>query len=143
MFKMGLRFPSMSLLLILFLGFLFLGLYDSPVSIFHIAKDVKVGAEYTNSLLTVSSILFGFWMIIISNKPKHENLSENFFFKTTTIETFYLCFGFLVLSVVFLTLTAIGLYSSAFALVFTSLSCILNSLFLTIFVRHYAIMDSD
>jgi len=127
------------------LGFSLYGLYDSPIAQFHHDTDIKVEAEYANGVLTASGILFGIWAIIIGNKPKGSSTQAKVekWLRTLTCEIFYLCLGFLILAVLFLTLTAVGLFSSVLSLVFSAFSFITNALFLTISVQHYSVAETD
>ena len=106
--------------------FLILGLYASPLAVFQPNANT-VATEYTNGVLTILGILFGIWAITLSNKPTRPSMYS-----------FYISFGLLILSVTLLTMTGLGLYSSEFSLLFSSVSCGLTAFFLTLSIQSYA-----
>lgn len=116
------------------------GLYDSPLSTVNRESDFEVEAEYINGILTASGILFGLWFVVIERKPKdgfkrwqyEHNISESFFF----------CFAFLIISVLLVALTAVNLYSSVFALLFCTISFIINTCIITLTLYFYKFKEA-
>lgn len=112
----------MGLLAFFFIG----GLYASP---FALKQDFQVQSEYLSGLLTANGILFALWGIIIERKPRQE--TERWMYEHTIIIEFFLPFFLFAVSLFFVTLTALNLFSSVFALVFCSFSFFMNALLIT------------
>jgi len=125
------------------------GLFDSPLSIFNRSEDMQIDPEYLNGVLAASSILFGFWAVVYQMRAPERNtdfFENGFHFKM---------FGYinsalllLVISVVFIVLTAFNMFSSAHTLIFEAFSFSVNVLLLasTLFqlevvriIRHIAV----
>ena len=75
-------------LAIIILVFFFIGLYDSPISIFTRENAFEVEAEYLSGILSASSILFGIWAIVLEKKP--ENVVYKWLFEHVTGKGFFI-----------------------------------------------------
>jgi hypothetical protein len=91
----------------------------------HALENFQVDAAYIDGILTASSILFGFWTMMVQRKPKQE--VEKY---EATIATFFFSFGTLMLSVVLIFLTALNSCPSVVTLFFVTASFIVNATFL-------------
>ena len=92
-----------------------LGFYGIPI-------DFKVEPEYLVGILTASSILFGFWVLVVQIKPNEPKEL------TTAMRLgFFWSFGFLTVSVILTYCTALNRMPSVFTLYFCTLSFISNA----------------
>jgi len=97
-------------------------------------SDYEIQAEYVVGILTASSILFGFWAVLIEKKPGER--VEKWLYETVLSKTFFFCFVFLVISVLLTFFTALGKLSSAVALMVCTLSFCENALFVAFHLYH-------
>lgn len=120
----------------IFLGFVG-GLYDSPISVVNKESDLKVDAEYINGILTASSILFGIWTIVMERKPEGREIIKSEHEHLIMSELFFIPFAFLVISVIFVSLTAVNLFSSQFTLLVCALGFATNAIFIAFALHFY------
>ena len=121
-----------AILSIVLLFFFLIGLYDSPLSVFTRENEFRVEAEYLSGLLTSLSILFGIWAIMIDKKP--ENVVYKWFFEHVAGKGFFISFGLLVISIIFVSLTALNLFSPTISVIFCTLNFCYNALIISITV---------
>jgi len=116
----------------LIISFILSGLHASP---FAPKQDFQVQAEYLSGILTANGILFALWAIIIERKPPKK--TEKWIFEHVVIEEFFVPFFFLAVSILFVTLVALDLFSSVFALVFCSISFFINAMLITLALYYH------
>jgi len=104
-----------------------IGIYGLPIGF-------EVNPEYINGILTASSILFGFWAVLIERQPKER--TERFRYKIL-LENFFFSFTFLMLSVVMIYFAALNKLHSVFALSFCLVSFMSNAYFLAMTLYYY------
>jgi len=102
--------------------------------------DIEVDAEYINGILTASGILFGIWAIVIERKPKES--VQKWLFGTAIKDCFLIAFIFLTLTVFFVALNALNLFSSLFTLVACSISFFINAFLIVLSLYYYHFRDS-
>jgi hypothetical protein len=107
--------------------FLIRGLDASP---FALKQNLQVQSEYLSGMLTANGILFALWGIIIERKPQKG--MEKWIYETSIIVEFFFPFFLFAASLLFVTLTALNLFSSVLALVFCSLSFFINAALITL-----------
>jgi len=115
------------------------GLYST--SEFDPQEDKTFDAEYLSGVLTASGIVFGLWGIVLQNKPRREE--EPIYM--TSVEIFLVCFFWLLASIIMIMLSGLGLFSPRVALIFISLTFIVNASFfaLSIYVFKYRPIKSQ
>ncbi len=101
----------------------FVGLYDLP-------PDFKVDAEYINGILTASSILFGFWVILIQTRPKKR--VQKWKYDNILVWNFGASVVSLILSVVTMFLGALNKISSVITLSVCMVSFFANTFYLSV-----------
>lgn len=129
-----------TLILIVFLLLLIGGLYGTQFSLVHRDAEINVDAQYTNGILTASSILFGIWAIVIERKPEgktSEAERSRWQYENIIPNSFFICLSFLVFSVLLMALTALGAYSPMWALVVNTIGFMLNVVFLSMTLHYY------
>jgi len=105
------------------------------ITLFVAPREVDV--EYINGILTASSILYGFWIVLLQVKSIPREVSSVFSF---------IALFLLLISVLMIYLNAIGLVSSTPALFACMASFIANTfmLFLTLYLYYlYHVTTSD
>jgi hypothetical protein len=115
-----------------------------------LSGQIQVSAEYTDGILTASSILYGIWGIVItltkpnkkemSKKPEEETEEETFekeferireyVYKNVMPLGFFIMLLFLCIDVFFVVLVSLNIFSQGIALFYTALTFFLNALFL-------------
>jgi len=90
-----------------------------------VPEDTQVDAEYINGVLTASSILFGFWAVLMNRELGVD-------MRRDIRGPLLWCLGSLVFSVIFVYLTALNLISSVTALSVCTESFISNSFMVSI-----------
>lgn len=105
------------------------------ISFHNLSPDFAVEPEYLTGMLTASSIVFGLWAILIQTKPK-ERVAK-WLYEEVLIESFFLSFGLLVISVVLIYFSALNKMSSVIALLFSLFSFLLNVLNITMALYHF------
>lgn len=127
---MKLDFPVVmeSIVFILLLVITIFGITSVP-------PDFEVNAEYINGVLTASSILFGFWIVIIEKKPKEE--TKKFMYENAIYFAFFVSFVFLLISVTLLYFSALDKLSSVYTLLFSTLSFLLNAFSVAVTLYYY------
>lgn len=96
---------------------------------------IKIEAEYMTGMLSASSILFGFWFILIEKKPKDE--TKRFLYENAIFGLFFVSFGILLLSVVLLYLSAIEIIPSIAGFVSITLGFLLNAFSVGVSVYYF------
>ena len=131
-----LRFQYLLLTAVLILLVLLYGLYNSTSK-----SDIQINSEYINGILTASRILFGIWAVVLGIKPTKtetcDKKTKEWQYKTIVSETFFFGFLFLIVDVLFLTLSAVNVFSQEVTLFFTALTFFYNALCLTITLHYY------
>lgn len=107
----------------------------ASIGVFGLPKDFKVDVEYINGILTASSILFGFWAILIERKP--EERTKKLVYENFITKAFFFSFAFLVFSVLSMHFSALNIISSVETLVINTISFCLNAYFLTVTLYYY------
>jgi hypothetical protein len=120
--------------------FILVGLYDSPWAMVNRQTDLVVEPEYLSGLLSASGILFGLWAIFIGNKPKERVAKHGY--ENIIFPSFFTSLGFLILSVILVSLSGVKIFSPTYALLFCALSFILNALFLTLTLKYFNRLDT-
>jgi len=111
--------------------FLVYGLHGSPI---YGLGDFEIEVGYINGILTAMSILFGIWAFSLRRRPTGP--TKKFVYDTVIKETFLFAFILLMISVVFVCLTAFKLLSSIATLLFSAFSFSLDA-FLIMLTLHY------
>jgi hypothetical protein len=139
-----------SLLFLFFLlGFQYLPFTNAPIINF------QVNPEYTNGILTTSSILYGIWGFVFATKPSQKDIDEAeedgekvfstkyrlklslYNFQGIIRTVFRIGFFTLVINVVFIVLASCGLFSEGMALIVTAVTFLLNAFFLWLTLDNY------
>lgn len=97
--------------------------------------DFKVEAEYMSGMLTASSILFGFWVMLIQAKPKER--TEKWVYEKALSKIFYISVMFLMIPVVSIYFAALNKLSSVGALYSCMVSFLFNALNLMVALYYY------
>ena len=116
------------LFIILMLGIVIFGLLGVPA-------DYEVDPEYINGFLTASSILFGFWIVIIEKKP--EEKTKKFMYENAIYVAFFLSFILLIVSITLMFFSALNKLSSVYTLLFSTTSFLLNAFSVAITLYYY------
>ena len=119
----------------LFIIFLLVGLYYSPIAQVSGVINYKVDTTLMSIIFGTSTILFGIWGIIIREEPidGQKKWTRNNVVKMS----FMICFAFLMFSVIVMFLTALYAFSQLFALVWFFLSFISNAYLILITLNYY------
>ena len=144
------RFVSCLFLFFFILGFRYLPFSHSPLANF------QVNAEYTSSILTGSSILYGFWGFVFASKPTEKEIaditpkvekkfpfkklyldSKKFTFETLIRPIFFMMILLLIINVLFIVLVSVNLFSEGMALIVTAFTFFLNAFFLWLTLDNY------
>lgn len=102
------------------------GLYS--LSEFDPQEEKDFDVEYLSGVLTASGIVFGLWGIVLQTEPKREEEPIYMLF----IEIFLICLFWLLASVIMMMLSGLGWFSPSVALIFISLTFILNAIFFSL-----------
>jgi hypothetical protein len=142
-------FVFLLIALFFLLGIRYLPMPHAPIINF------QVNAEYTNGILTASSILYGMWGFVFASKPNQRDIDEAkendddaisakeflklrlYSFKTVIRTVFLIGFILLVVNVFFIVLVSIGIYSEGMALIITAFTFLLNAYFLWLTLDNY------
>jgi hypothetical protein len=122
--------PARLLMIFLVIITFFFGFRDSPS--FN-PNTFRVEPAYLNGILTASGILYGLWAVVIGREPKTE--LKKWQYSNVVRELFFDSFFFLVFSVVYVSLTAVNVFLSTWALLFCVSSFLVNAL--AIFITFY------
>ena len=106
------------------------GLILSTVIALFTPINIKIDPEYINGILTVSGILFVFWIYLLE-KPREKHW-EKWKLKHIISYIVFLLFSFLIFSVILRFASAIDFRYSLYALIFVSFSFFINAGFLSI-----------
>ena len=114
--------------------------------LYGLSKDVEVDVGYMNGILTASSILFGFWAILIKRKPKERTNKWQFEAKKWQYQlvarSFYGSLILLMASVLLIYLSAIDMMSSVLTLIFCTMSLFFNAYLIAITLYYYEFKES-
>lgn len=109
-----------------------LGFYGLPL-------DFKVNAEYIIGVLAASSIVFGFWTMLIERKPKEE--TKKFLYEHAFRFSFFISLAVLVGSVVATYFTALDKLYSTFTLWICTTSFCFNLYVVAITLYYFKFKD--
>ena len=118
--------------ILIFFAFFLLTLY----SLIGMPSGFEVDSEYINGILTASSILFGFWAVILGKEPKEK--IEKHLYKYTTIPTIFIELGILLISVIIIFLSAMKKAPSVLALICVFGSFLFNVIMLVACLYSYS-----
>jgi len=114
--------------IVIILVILGLGLMGLPT-------NFEVDIEYLNGILTASSILFGFWAVILGRSPG--DIKEKYLYKYGISKIFFFNIAFLAISVIAVFFSATNKLSSVIALFLVTLSYFSNLFFLVLHLYYY------
>jgi len=109
-------------------------------------EEFRIDVEYINGILTASSILFGFWAILIERKPKEEpnqwqSRVKKWQYKLAGT-SFYASLFALMLSVLLMYLSALDVLSSVFTLMACVTSFYFNAYLLAMTLYYYKFKET-
>ena len=114
--------------------------------IYGLKEGLKVSVVYMNGILTASSILFGFWAILIERKPKKGVKRWQFEVEKWQYQImsklFYASFTSLLASVLFMYLSALDVVSSVLTLIACTISFYFNAYLVAITLYYYKFKET-
>lgn len=99
-------------------------------------RDFRVDAQYINGILASSSILFGFWVLIVERKNSKEKY-RLFLYRELVPSAFFTAFAILIFSVALVYLQALDQIPSVVTLFFVTIDFFFNAWLVALTIYYY------